>query len=491
MEELGYPSRGIGHVDSARHSMDTLTTHSSLAAAGHRSSREICALVVIWCGEQPDRVGEVLLPDPEREPDEGWVFGRGGSPRQGDGRLALVRQRCGANQPREPLALPRLSENQLRIRCAEGSALQLSNLGRRTLLINGVEVKRSRKVSEADIVELRGQIMFVVARRPVELPALELPTELSPAFGRPDAFGMLGESPPAWMLRGQLAFAAQRDVHVLIQGPSGVGKELVAQAIHGLSARAQHPLVARNAATLPDALIDAELFGNLRDYPNPGMPERPGLIGAAAKGSLMLDEIGELSHDLQAHLLRVLDDGEYQRLGEAVTRKADLRLIAATNRPLTELKHDLAARLRLRVAVPALDSRREDIGLLIPHLIRRMAVEDHLLSRRFFVDGDPSGHPRVGSALVRALVSRSYPANVRELDGALWSAMMHSVVSGHDEVRHVELEPVSEVEPSALSREQIELALSHADGVQDRAWRLLGLRNRYQLIRLVKKHGIA
>ncbi len=468
--------------------MHTLTTDSDIVEGGARRSREVLALVVVWCRDEAERLGELLLPDPDAQPRAGWMFGRG---REDSGvRLELVRQRPGQTERRPALALPQLSQDQLRIRVGEAGELELDNVGRRTLLINGVE-RESARVGEGEVVELRGQIMFVVARRPLELPALELPARLLPRFGEADAFGLLGESPPAWSLRGQIAFAAARDVHVLVQGPSGVGKELVARAIHELSGRAAHPLVARNAATLPEALIDAELFGNLRDYPNPGMPERAGLIGAAHRGSLLLDEIGELSHELQAHFLRVLDAGEYQRLGESTTRRADFRLLAATNRPLDELKHDLAARLRLRVAVPSLAERREDIALLIPHLIRRMAGEDPLLARRFFAGGDSSGAPRVDATLVRALIRQPFPTNVRELEGALWTAMMHSVVAGHAQVEASVVEPAREVDPRKLTREQIEAALAHAEGVQDRAWRLLGLRNRFALIRLMKKHELA
>ncbi len=470
--------------------MQTLTTNSDVAEGPARRTREVLGLVVVWCRDASERLAEVLLVDPEAQPRAGWLFGRG---KEGTGRLALVRQRPGRNEPRDPLALPQLSQDQLKLAISEAGELVLDNLGRRTLLINGSE-QQSARVGEGDVVELRGQIMFVVARRPLELPALELPARLLARFGEPDAFGMLGESPPAWTLRGQIAFAAARDVHVLVQGQSGVGKEQVARAIHELSARAAHPLVARSAATLPETLIDAELFGNLRDYPNPGMPERPGLIGAAHRGSLLLDEIGELSHELQAHLLRVLDAGEYQRLGESTTRRADFRLLAATNRPLDELKHDLAARLRLRVVVPSLAERREDIGLLIPHLIRRMAGEDPLLARRFFEQGDARGMPRVDAALVRELIRQPFPTNVRELEGALWTAMMHSVVAGHTQVEASAAAsvaaPVREIDPRKLTREQIEEALAHAEGVQDRAWRLLGLRNRFALIRLMKKHGL-
>ena len=120
-----------------------------------------------------------------------------------------------------------------------------------------------------------------------------------------------------------------------------------------------------------------------------------------------------------------------------------------------------------------------------------MAGEDPLLARRFFEDGDPKRHPRVEPNFVRALLERDYPTNVRELEGALWNAMMHSVVAGHRHIEDAAVEAPAEVDPRELTREQIETALAHADGVQDRAWRLLGLRNRYQLIRLLKKHGLS
>ena len=120
-------------------------------------------------------------------------------------------------------------------------------------------------------------------------------------------------------------------------------------------------MISRNAASFPETLIDAELFGNARNYPNPGMPERPGL----------------------------LDSGEYQRLGESRPRKADFRLVAATNRPDSYLKEDVLARLRIRVEVPDLNARREDIPLVARHLLRRIARNDPELARRYFPDGDP------------------------------------------------------------------------------------------------------
>src|SRR5581483_3361135 len=137
----------------------------------------------------------------------------------------------------------------------------------------------------------------------------------------------------------------------------------VARAVHDSSTRADKPLVARNAATFPEGLVDAELFGHARNYPNAGMPERPGILGQAAGGTVFLDEISELPVALQTHLLRVLDRGEYQRLGDSASRVADVRFIAATNRP-EGLRPDLAARFKLRIPLPTLAQRAEDIPLI-------------------------------------------------------------------------------------------------------------------------------
>src|SRR5262249_46773968 len=146
----------------------------------------------------------------------------------------------------------------------------------------------------------------------------------------------------------ELGMIAPRSGHVIVFGTSGTGKELVAAALHGLSGRSG-AFVARNSVTLPEALVDAELFGNLKGYPNPGMPDRAGLVGAAHGGSLFLDEFGELPLSAQAHLLRVLDAGEYQRLGETGVRRADFRLLAATNRAESAFRQDVLARFDFRL----------------------------------------------------------------------------------------------------------------------------------------------
>jgi DNA-binding NtrC family response regulator len=266
----------------------------------------------------------------------------------------------------------------------------------------------------------------------------------------------------------------------------------VARALHALSERAGRPLVARNAATFPETLIDAELFGNAANYPNPGMKARPGLIGEADGSTLFLDEIGELPASLQAHLLRVLDSGEYHRLGESSTRRAEVRIVAATNRDPAALKHDLLARLVLRVAVPSLVDRREDVPMLAHHLLAQTIREDAEIGERFC---DDDGRPRVAPGLVAALVEHGYTLHVRELASLLWRAIASSLGSVIELTEALEAElargPAPEaIAPETLTPEEIEAALQRNEFVQERAWRDLGLKNRFVLIRLLRKHGI-
>jgi DNA-binding NtrC family response regulator len=266
--------------------------------------------------------------------------------------------------------------------------------------------------------------------------------------------------------------------------------------------------VARNAATLPPGLVDAELFGNLKNYPNPGMPERPGIVAQADGGTLFLDEIGELPWEAQAHLLRVLDaGGEYHRLGDAAPRRSDVRLVAATNRAPEELKHDLLARLTLRLTLPGLDARREDIPLLARHLLEKAAAESPEIAGRFF---EPSGEPRVEPALVELLLRHAYAANVRELESLLWAALQGSPgdrVILTDELReeaatHAGAEPAgpgSGIGASAPATrpacreptpDEIRESLRRNDGSVTKSARALGLPNRFVLYRLMKKLGI-
>lgn len=302
----------------------------------------------------------------------------------------------------------------------------MENLGSCPLVHRGREVRRV-ELAVNETISLQNELLFLCVRRPERLPgglaALSLPAY---EFGRADALGLVGESEVIWELRERLVAAANQPFHVLVVGASGSGKELIARAIHELSSRRARALVSRSAATIPAGLIDAELFGNARGYPQAGMAERPGLVGAAHESSLFLDEIGELPHTLQAHLLRVLDDGEYQRLGDSKLRKANIRLIAATNRSPAELKHELLARFALQIEAPDLNARREDIPLLIAHLLRRQAVQERSVLDRFFPDKDPNAMPRLAPRFVERLVHHRYTTNIRELASLLATAMLQS-----------------------------------------------------------------
>lgn len=397
------------------------------------------ALVLVWSREEPHRVGEVLLISPAPATASAatrCLFGRGGADFDPRTFLELFRQRPGSLEPCGGPRSPRISRLQWEIRAVEGG-ISIENRGKCSLRVNGEGVERAT-AQVGDIVELEDELMFLCTRRPsflaplsaAALPAEALPVRanvLLPRFGEPDVAGLVGESIPAWELRRQLAFAGPlARGHVLILGPSGSGKELAAQTIHHLSPRARQPFVSRNAATFTDTLIDAELFGTARDFPQKGMPERPGLVGAADGSTLFLDEIAELPESHQVRLLRVLDrEGEYQMLGDSRTRRSDLRLVGATNRPLEFLKHDLLARLKIRIEVPDLNSRREDIPLIARQLVRNAARDSAALGR--FLEGPPdTGYPRFTPELVRGLLQHTYSTHVRELDALLWQAIRQS-----------------------------------------------------------------
>ncbi|HTJ46211.1 MAG TPA: sigma 54-interacting transcriptional regulator [Kofleriaceae bacterium] len=448
------------------------------------------ALALLWSRSEPARVGEVLFANGPAS--ESLGFGRACA--EGTRALSLVRQRPGDNASTGPTAAPGISRHQWCVRRA-GRAIELENTGRRALRVNGADVDRAT-LKPGDLIEIADEALFLAVLRPPRMIACPLPSELVPAFGEPDAFGIVGESAAIWELRRQLAFGAGRADHVLLTGESGTGKELAARAIHAMSRRAHEKMIARNAATFPEGLVDAELFGNLRDYPNPGMPERSGLIGAADGSTLFLDEIGELPHALQAHLLRVLEGGEYQRLGESRARRSDVRIVAATNRAPDELKHDLLARLRLRVAMPGLGERREDVPLLARHLLRKMAANDPLVADRVL---DGKGEPRMTARFVAALVQARYRTHVRELEAWLWQAILDSdgVLDVPPAACLESVEPDDDddgdgpgIDPKTIDAERVRAALADHDGSRERAWRALGLRSRHQLLRLMRRYGL-
>ena len=226
--------------------------------------------------------------------------------------------------------------------------------------------------------------------------------------------GIVGESPVLADVLRRVRRVAPTDMPVLITGETGTGKELLARAIHSRSRRATRALVSLNLAAIPETLAAAELFGHERGAFTGADRLRIGRFEAAHNGSLFLDEIGELSPELQVMLLRVLQEGEFERLGAAVSRRVDVRVIAATNRDLDgavadgHFREDLYYRLRVfPIHLPPLRERPEDIAPLANHFLRQVAPR---IGRRF------SG---ISPESMRRLQQYEWPGNIRQLQNAI------------------------------------------------------------------------
>jgi DNA-binding NtrC family response regulator len=479
-------------TDRAKSDVETLPVEVP-GAARPRAAAECLALAVAWSIHEPWRAGECAYLPPT--PDA-WRLGRGAHSNAPDARLVSFLRRRGADlDDAGPLLDPHLSREQLRIFPQDAESLRIENVGRAELRIQGVSIKAG-VARPGDLIEIDRRLLLVVSR--CSPPVASARDAGGFAFGEADDDGLVGESDAIWRLRARIRAVAAGGGHVLILGASGAGKELVARAVHRHSERGTRQLIARNAATLPDTLVDAELFGNARNFPNPGMPERPGLIGAADGSSLFIDEIGDLTALVQPHLLRVLDHGEYHRLGESTARRADLRLVAATNRPRATLRADLAARFVNEIGVPDLNARREDLPLLARHLLRRYAQRGSSPAGRFLMEGPHGVEPRVSIGFVEALMSTRWSTNVRELDALLRRAIDEN--PGATLERVVRVAAPESREPGGASpegeavgeseAERIQAQLDRHNGSIEKTWRALGLPSRHALRRLIDKHGL-
>jgi DNA-binding NtrC family response regulator/tetratricopeptide (TPR) repeat protein len=303
---------------------------------------------------------------------------------------------------------------------------------------------------------------------------------------------LLGDSPPTRALRESVARAARAPFPVLIEGESGSGKELVARAIHRLGPRRDRRFCALNCAALSDELIEAELFGHARGAFTGAVGERAGLFEEADGGTLFLDEIGELSARAQAKLLRVLQDGEVRRVGENVSRRVDVRIVAATNRRL----HQEAASGRFRAD---LRFRLDVVRIEVPPL-RERATDVPVLAQRFWNDAVA----RVGSRAtlapdaVAALARYDWPGNVRELQNVMAWMAVHSPGRGRVNAaalpRHVAQVSVSEATSFEAARADFErrfikAALASADGQRSRAAEALGV-TRQGLAKMIRRLGL-
>jgi DNA-binding NtrC family response regulator len=229
-----------------------------------------------------------------------------------------------------------------------------------------------------------------------------------PAAHVADLPGLLGGSAQMQKLAHSIRLVAPHKTTVLIEGPTGSGKELVAQALHRLSPRANRPFIILNCAAIPEALLEAELFGHTRGAFTGAVQARIGRMEAAHKGTLFLDEIGEMPLALQAKVLRFLEAGELQRIGENEPTRVDVRVVAATHQPLVQriaegrFRADLYFRLAaFPMQTPSLADRLEDIPVLAEHFLRRLGENGP--SKTF----DPEA--------VAKLSTHGWPGNVREL----------------------------------------------------------------------------
>lgn len=220
-------------------------------------------------------------------------------------------------------------------------------------------------------------------------------------------------------LFGILPDIAASDSSALIEGPSGTGKELIARAIHSLSNRKDKPLVVINCAAVPDNLLESELFGYKAGAFTDAKKDKPGRIALAEGGTLFLDEIGEISPAIQVKLLRFLQEREYEPLGGVATVKSDVRIIAATNKNLSEevrsggFREDLYYRINvINIRLPALNERKEDIPFLIKHFIHKFNI---------LKGKDIEG---VSDEVMNLLMDHDYPGNIRELENIIEHAFV-------------------------------------------------------------------
>jgi two-component system, NtrC family, response regulator PilR len=317
--------------------------------------------------------------------------------------------------------------------------------------------------------------------------------------------GIVGRSGPMLQVFRLVETVCRTNSTILISGESGTGKELVARAIHNLSLRREHPFVAVNCGALPETLLESELFGHMRGAFTGADANKKGLIEVADRGTIFLDEIGEMSATMQVKLLRVLQERKYRRVGGTEEVNANIRVIAATNRDLAAMvedgrfREDLFYRLNvIPIRLPALRERTDDVPLIAEHFLAKYTRE--------------MGKPLAGlsAAVIERLKAYGWPGNVRELENVIERAValesadtIQPETLGDDfnqgrpapQVRQSTTESLPaagfslEQHLQEIERSHVERALRQCEGVQVRAADLLGLSFR-QFRYLVKKYNL-
>src|ERR1700733_4354349 len=316
---------------------------------------------------------------------------------------------------------------------------------------------------------------------------LEAENRLLRAEGRPE---FIASAPAMQSVLETLARVGPSDANVLITGEHGTGKEIVAQTLHALSARAPRPLVAVNTGAIPDGVFESELFGHVKGAFTDARTDRIGRFELADGGTIFLDEIGNVPLRQQAKLLRVLESGEIERVGSSRSRRVNVRVLSATNSDLSaacasgQFREDLLFRLNtVEIHVPALRERREDIPALAVHFLRRYAMR-----YRRDIDG-------FDSSALQIMAQYSWPGNVRELEHTLERAVL--MCRGREiqpadlglNLQRPQAQNLEELSLEAVEALLIGKALARFQGNVSQAAEALGL-SLGALYRRMEKYGI-
>ena len=386
------------------------------------------------------------------------------------------------------LADPAVSRHHLTLRMDTVGVRAVDEGSRNGTTLDGVRI-RDAYVRPDSLIRLGSTTLQLRLLRDI----VELPLSSREQLG-----GVIGKSIPMRQVFTILERVAPGDDTVLIEGETGTGKEMVAEAIHEESLRASRPFVVFDCAAVAEGVLESELFGHVRGAFTGALSDREGVFEAADGGTLFLDELGELPLHLQPKLLRVLERFETRRVGSTSTRRVDVRVIAATNRNLAaevaagRFREDLFYRIGVvRIRLPPLRERLEDIPLLVEHLQKQLAR--------------PGASATIPERIVRSFQGRAWPGNVRELRNAVARALSlgsggdapvehsnhaaaHASWSGQVDLR-VPLKTAKETLADAFERAYIEEALREAGGNVSRAAEIAGV-NRKLIQRAMKRHAL-
>lgn len=375
---------------------------------------------------------------------------------------------------------------EIKIFCPDTPVILMTAWGSIPLAVEGV------KAGAFDFVTKPWDTVSFLQRIKV---ALDLNGGREPSDGEEgfDRSFIIGRSPGLTLVLKTIERIARTDAPVLIMGENGTGKELIAEAIHRNSRRRGHPLVKVNLGGIASTLFESEMFGHKKGAFTGATSDREGRFALADKGTIFLDEIGELDLNLQVKLLRVLQEHTYERLGDSHTRRTDVRVVCATNADLPAMvreqtfREDLFYRINLiTVTLPPLRERREDIPLLVDYIMESVCKDCHL------------PRPQILDSAVDFLSSLPYPGNIREFENLVKRTILMvgsprlgksdflSQYSG--DLSSSIMEGASAMEASEIR--QIERALAKSGGNISRASKILGI-TRQALYRRMEKYGIS